>query len=173
MLRNQQPHTPTCLSNWLATQATAGALSLSRSTIPRDPASPRALCVLLVPTLRVAASTCLTRSLSVIATTSLPASTTTALPATDDAVTDGKSTGNFANATSKAIMPTEQVCCIITNAQYFNASIGAASSDSSDYVDTVPRVSLVLVSMNSLINSLSAKSVLVGEKVVAMYSISM
>jgi hypothetical protein len=48
-------------------------------------------------------------------------------------------------------MPTEHVCRIITTAQYFNASIGATSSDSSNYADTFPRVSLVLVSMNSLI----------------------
>ncbi len=46
-------------------------------------------------------------------------------------------------------MPT--VCHIITTAQYFNAIISAASSDSSDYADTVPRVSLVLVSINLLI----------------------
>ncbi len=35
MLHNQQPCTPTCHSNWLATQATGGASSLSRSTTPK------------------------------------------------------------------------------------------------------------------------------------------
>jgi hypothetical protein len=87
--------------------------------------------------------------LSAIAATSLPESTATALFAADDAVMDGKSTGSFANATSKAIMPT--VCRIITTAQYYNISIGATSFDSSDYADIVLRVSWVLVSMNSLI----------------------
>jgi hypothetical protein len=59
---------------------------------------------------------------------------------------DGKPTGSFAKATSKAIMPT--VCHIITTAKYYNVNVGAASSDSSDYATIVPRVSLVLVSMN-------------------------
>jgi hypothetical protein len=71
------------------------------------------------------------------------------LPAAGDAVTDGKPTGSFANATSKAMMPT--VCRIITTAQYYNVSNVAISSNSSDCAVIVPRVSLVLVSMNSLI----------------------
>jgi hypothetical protein len=70
-------------------------------------------------------------------------------PTRNDAVMDGKPTGSFANATSKAIMPT--VCHIITTAQYYNVSIGDASSDSSGYADIFLRVSLVLVSMNSFI----------------------
>ncbi len=149
MLRNQQPCIPTRCSNQLSTQATAGASSLSRSTTPRDPGLPCALSILPVPTLTVAASTRLTRSSSAIATTSLPLNTATTLPTADDAVTDGKPTGSIANATSKAIMPT--VCRIITTAQYYNVSVGAASSNSSDYADIVPRVSLALVSMNPLI----------------------
>jgi hypothetical protein len=83
-----------------------------------------------------------------IATTSLPASTATALPTAGDAITDGIFTGKIANATSEANMPT--VCRIITTAQYSNVSDGAVSSNSSN-ADIVPRVSLVLVSMNSLI----------------------
>jgi hypothetical protein len=47
----------------------------------------------------------------------------TALPATDNAVPDGKLTGSFENAISETIMPTQQVCRIITTGQYFNDSI--------------------------------------------------
>ncbi len=98
MLCNQQPRTPTRCSKWLSTQATAGASSLSRSATPRDPGSSHALSVrhqglsrallsvLLLPTLTVAASSCLTRSSFAIAATSLPASTATALPAAGDAL---------------------------------------------------------------------------------------
>jgi hypothetical protein len=137
MLHNQQPCTPTSCSNQLSTQATAGASSLSRLTIPRDPGLPGTLSVLSVPTLIVAALARLTRSLSAIAATSLPASDVTAVPAADDADTDGKPTGSFANATSEAIMPT--VCRIIITAQYYNVSVDAASSDSSDYAEVVPK----------------------------------
>jgi hypothetical protein len=160
MLGNQQPCTPTPHSNQLSTQATVGASTLSRSATPRDPGLsctlsvwhqglPHALSVLSVLSLMVAASTCLTRSLSAIAATSLPASTATALPATGDAVTDGIFTGKITNASSEAMMPT--VCRIITTAQYYNVSDGAVSSDSSNCANIVPRVGLVLVSMNSLI----------------------
>jgi hypothetical protein len=159
MLRNQQPCTPTRWSNQLTTQATAGASSLSTSATPTDPGTSCALSVrhrglscalsvLLVPTLMVAASKCLTRSLSTIAATSLPTSTATALPAAGDAITDGIYTGKIANPTSEANMPT--VCRIITTAQYSNLSDGAVSFDSS-IANILPRVSAVLVSMNSLI----------------------
>jgi hypothetical protein len=152
MLHSRKPRTPTQHSNHLATQATGGALSFPRLTTPREPALPRALSVLPVPTLREAASARLTRSLSAKAATALPA-TVTALSTTDNAVPDGKPTGHFANATSNAIMPTHQVCRIISTAQYFNDSIvGATSSNSSENADMlVPKVSLVLVSINLLI----------------------
>jgi hypothetical protein len=157
MLHNQQPCTPTCQSNQLTTQATAGVSSLSTSATPTEPGTscalsvqhhglPRALSMLSVPTLTVAASTCLTRSLSTIAATSLPASTTTALPATGDAITYGLFTGKIANPNSEANMPT--VCRIIPTAQYSNLSDGAVSSDSS-IANILPRVIAVLVSTNS------------------------
>ncbi len=159
MLRNQQPRTPTRRSNRLTTQATEGASSLLMLATPTNPGTSHALSVrhrglscalsvLLVPTLTVAASTHLTRSSSTIATTSLPASTATALPAADDAITDGIFTGEIANPTSEANMPT--VCRIITTAQYSNLSDSAVSSNSS-IADILPRVSAVLVSMNLLI----------------------
>jgi len=159
MLRNQQPCTPTHWSNLLTTQATVGASSLLMLATPTDPGTShtlsvwrrglsRALSVLSVPMLTVAASTRLTRSLSTIAATSLPAITATALPAAGDAITDGVFTSKFANPTSEANMPT--VCHIITTAQYSNLSNGAVSSDSS-IANILPRVSAVLVSMNSLI----------------------
>ena len=159
MLRNQQPCTPTHQSNQLTTQATAGASYLSMSATPTDPGTSqalsvqhpglsRALSVLLVLMLTVAASTRITRSSSTIAATSLPASTATALPAAGDAITDGLFTGKIANPTSEANMPT--VCRIIPTAQYSNLSNGAVFSDSS-IANILPRVSAVLVSMNSLI----------------------
>ncbi len=160
MLRNQQPRTPTHRSNWLTTQATAGASSLSTSATPMDQGTSRALSVrhhglshalsvLSVPMLTVAASTCLTQSSSTIAATSLPASTTTALPTAGDAITYGLITGKIANPTSdsEAYMPT--VCRMITTAQYSNLSDGAVSSDSC-IANILSRVSAVLVSMNSL-----------------------
>jgi hypothetical protein len=96
----------------------------------------------------VAASTRLTKSSSTIAATSLPASTATTLPTAGDAITAGIFTGKIANPTSEAHMPT--VRRIITTAQYSNLSNGAVSSDSS-FAKILPRVSAVLVSMNSLI----------------------
>ncbi len=159
MLHNQQPCTPTHWSNQLTTQATAEASSLLMSVTPMDPGTSRALSVrhpelshalsvLLVPMLTVAATTRLTRSLSTIAATSLPASTTTALPAAGDAITYGLFTGKIANPNSEANMPT--VCRIIPTAQYSHLSDGDVSSDSS-IANILPRVSAVLISMNSLI----------------------
>ncbi len=159
MLHNQQPFTSTHRSNRLTTQATAGASSLLMSATPTDPGTShalsvlhrglsRALSVLSVPTLTVATSTRLTQSLSTIANTSLPADTATALPAAGDAITDGIFTGKIANPISEANMP--PVCRIIPTAQYSNLSDGAVSSNSS-IADILPRVSAVLVSMNSSI----------------------
>jgi hypothetical protein len=156
MLRNQQPCTPTHWSNQLTTQATVGASSLWTLVTPTDPGTScalsvrhrglsRALSVLLVPTLMVAASTRLTQSSSTIAATSLPASTPTALPAAGNAITYGLFTGKIANPTSEANMAT--VCRIIPTAQYSNLSDGAVSSDSS-IATILPRVIAVLVSMN-------------------------
>ncbi len=92
MLCNQQPCTPTRQSNQLTTQATVGASSLLMLATPTDPGTShtlsvwrrglsRALSVLSVLMLTVAASTRLTRSSSTIAATSLPTSNITALPA--------------------------------------------------------------------------------------------
>jgi hypothetical protein len=110
-----------------------------------------------VPTPREAASPCLTQSSYTKATTAPPATSyakaVIALPTIDNGFLVGKPTGSFANTTSEseAIMPTQQECCIITTTQYFKKSIvDALSSNSSDYSDTVPKVSLVLVLMNSL-----------------------
>jgi hypothetical protein len=116
MLQNQQPHTPTRRSNQLTTQATAGASSLSTLATPMDPGTScalsvrhhslsRALSVLSVPMLTVAASTRLTRSLSTIAATSLAASTATALPAAVDAITMDFSLVKLQTLPQKLICP--------------------------------------------------------------------
>ena len=151
MLRSQPPCTPTCQSNRLTAQATAGANSLSTSPTPQDPGTSHALSVrhgklscawsaLSIPTLTVAASARPTRSLSTIADTSVPATTIIPPPAAGDVVH-----GRIGNITSysQANMPTS--CSIIPPPPYTNVGDdGAMSSDSSNQ-DLLSRVSDLLV----------------------------
>jgi hypothetical protein len=103
-----------------------------------------ALSVLLVLTLTVAASTHLTRSSSTIATTSLPASTTTALSAAGDAIIDGLLLVKLQTLTQKLICPQYATLLLLP-------SIPIAVFSDSSITNILPRVSAVLVSMNSLI----------------------
>jgi hypothetical protein len=151
MLCSQPPRTPTCRSNQLTAQATAGANSLSTSPTPPDPGTSRASSVrhgklsrtwsaLLVPTLNVAASARPTRSSSTIADTLVPATPVIPPPAAGGVVH-----GRIANITShpQANIPTS--CSIIVPPPCTNVGDdGAMSSDGSSQ-DLLPRVSDLLV----------------------------
>ncbi len=151
MLRSQPPRTPTHRSNPLTAQATAGANSLSTSTIPPDPGTSRASSVrhgessrawsaLSVPMLTVAASARPTRSSSTIADTSVPATTVIPPPAAGVVVH-----GRIGNITSysQANMPTS--CSIIVPPPCTNVGDDGAMSSNGSSQDLLPRVSDLLV----------------------------
>ncbi len=151
MLRSQPPCTPTCQSNRLTAQATAGANSLSMSPTPPDPETSCASSVRhgesscawsarWVPTLTVAASAHPTPSSSTIANTLVPATPVIPPPAAGGVVCG--IIGNFSSH-PQANMPTS--CSIIVPPPCTNVGDdGAMSSDGSSQ-DLLPRVSDLLV----------------------------
>jgi hypothetical protein len=151
MLRSQPPCTPTCQSNRLTAQATAGANSLSTSTTPPDLGTSHASSIqhressctwsaLSVPMLTVAASARPTKSSSTKADTLVPATTIIPQPAAGVIVH-----GRITNITSysQANMPTS--CSIIPSPLYTNVGDDGAMSSNSSSQDLLSRVSDLLV----------------------------